>query len=261
MKTYILLSLSFALLCGASALKEEEAKRTAEFQSAVVSITRRFPPEKIGEKYITSSQGTAWFFQTRSHLITIEHVVTEPDLSKDGWTEVWLGQQNPDDPDDVRSERCEVRLLQIIPSEKGEGLALLELRQAFKWGKILEPAKEPCEEGDEVFSLGYVGGYLAYASGASHGIGKPDEAENTREGIPLYELTDNIDRQSFNSGASGSPILNTKGKVVGVASILLGHEYYSVSILGKNMEIGTAWGQPTHKAAPVDKLLNFKFPD
>lgn len=261
MKKHILLSLSFVLFCALSPLPDKEKERTAEFQSAVVSITRYFKPEEVTDPKRAGGQGTAWFFQARNYLITIEHVVTEPDMPKDEWTEVWLGQQSPDDHDNVRSERCEVKLLQIIPSEKGEGLALLELRQTFKWGKILEPAKEPCKEGEEVFSLGYVGGHLSYASGVSHGIGKPDVVEKAREGIPLYELTDNIDRQSFNSGASGSPILNADGKVVGVASILLGYEHHYISILGKDMETGTAWGQPTHKAAPVDKLLNFKFPE
>lgn len=258
MKTFALATISFVVLCGTSTIERQKVERIAEFESAVVSITRYFKPEEITDPKRVGNQGTAWFFETRSHLITIEHVVSNPPLSKDEWTEVWIAEQKSEDPDDVRTERCEVKLLQIIPSPKGEGLALLELRNAFKWGKILQLEREPEKEGEEVFSLGYSNGNLTYASGISHGIGKEGDVPETREGIPLYELSDNINRLSFNSGASGAPVFNTKGKVIGVVSILIGQEN---SFLGQDFKTGTAWGKPTHMATSTKILIDFKFPD
>lgn len=258
MKTLALTVVSFIVLCGSSATEEQEIKRTEEFKSAVVSITRYFTPEEIKDPDRVGNQGTAWFFMTRKHLVTIEHVVSDPPLSTDKWTEVWLLQQHGEKKEDVRTEKCQIKLLQILPNPKGEGLALLELKEVFKWGKVLLPEREMGEKDEEVFSLGYPDGCLSYAVGSFHGTCEANEEYKEREGLPLYELSNNIDRLSFNHGASGAPVLNTKGNVVGVLSTLFTQKCV---LLGQEIETGTAWGEPTHIAVSTTNLAKFKFPD
>ncbi len=223
----------------------------SNFVASVVSITRDFDTNTIlGSRYVGVFCGTAWFYNSNRFLVTVAHFSDDAHISATNWTDVTLMQEAANGWFVERKELIPVRLFATLTTSVGESLSVLELQRSFTNAQILHVRSARLQNDTPVTCLGYPNESLRFAEGMFRGVSS-DAFNGTPAGSYLYELFNEENRKIMCYGASGSPILDQHGEVVGVLDQML---YQDVSFAGAKIRTSTAWGQPNYAAIPIDAL-------
>lgn len=184
--------------------------------------------------------GTGWFLSPRK-IATAAHVARGLQLSTDSWARIDLGQQG-------LADRVDARIGQLVDANP-EKIAVIELRKPVRGAIPLSVRSAPLKPDEPILSVAYSGMRLRFAGGRF-----VDSPSSTRfPGAALFEIYDGTDRLVIDEGASGAPVLDCRGEVVGVITGTLSQE---VTIFARTMRISTAWQKPNVVGIPVGRLAN-----
>jgi hypothetical protein len=185
-----------------------------------------------------------WFLKEDEPVLAL-HVAKLLGLSNREWTPVEI-YQNERDPKIHRHQRMRARLLRTIPWGL-DGLAVLKLEEPFQGARPLAIRAEPLKPGEKIITPAYPGGLLELTTGHFLGIDLALSNESKQASYAI-EIDDN--RLALDSGASGAPVLDCRGRVVAAVSA----QVYLVSENG--LVEATLRGQHTNIAIPVTILLD-----
>jgi hypothetical protein len=206
---------------------------------SAVGITRHFDEQEMkAESGALGVRGTGWFLSPQM-MLTVAHVAEGMHLSRDDWKDVEIR-------DGEARQSIPVRLMRLFGS-RSEKIAVLELKDPFATGRILQIRTEPLERDEPVVSFGYPGNRLRFAEGRFVQYGADDDFP----GFALLELYDGNDRLAVDYGASGAPVLDCNGRVVAVVSNVLTQ---TIEIPSRAIRISTAWQMPNVISGPVQEI-------
>ena len=225
--------------------------------ASTVGITRYFTDEERPEPSIDGYRATAWFFRSPRYLVSIAHFVDDaPVLPRNEWRMVDVQQSDA-------SVRVKARLLSIV---KGfpEGLAVLELAEAFPRARPLKLRETPLSKNEPVRSIAYVDG-VRFATGKFSEVMSGGEIPTDHPfakvpaGSGLFEMWDirerRNDRYVLDHGASGAPIVDCDGNVAAVTSSILTQG--NMNLAGRTIRLTTPWGMANNTATLIQPLFDF----
>lgn len=186
--------------------------------------------------------GTGWF-SSASTIVAAAHVAEGLSLSHTDWVTVKLGNAEIKTGVDVRIARW----VDALP----EKIAILKLRRTVREAMPLTIRSQPLEADERVLSIAYSGLKLRFANGRF----VRNETESDLNGAALFEIYDGMDRLAIDEGASGAPVVDCHGKVVGVVT---GTLTQTVSMFSGTVRISTAWQKPNVVGIPVHRLASLK---
>ena len=233
--------------------RAELTLKATNYVHAVVCISPVFDDDTNGYSAKgRDASATAWFFNSNKFLVTAGHFVSDAGISTTNWTNVALMQEASNGWLVERNEVIPVRKFASVYVTVGESLAILELQRPFAGAQVLTVRNEPLTKDTPVMCLGYPDQNLCFAEGMFRGV-LSEEFNECPPGSYSYELFNEKIRLIMSRGASGSPILDVHGHVVGVLNYMMIRD-----VMG--MPTSTAWGYPNYTAIPIDGLKSSSVP-
>lgn len=240
--------LAFSFAC--ETVRAQECVSATKVAESVVSISRYFVDELSQE---SMPQGSAIFI-AQSELLSVGHLVRGLQLTHDEWSWVTIMQERLDGYYTITMRaRIKQSFAENLPVE--DGLHILELDREYPGSvRIAWLRMTPLVDGEPTIAVGYSGGERAFAWGtyvekaprlAYYAYGGPD--------FQGFELADGLDRYAIYPGASGGPITDCSGAVVGLISrvstreptpgiVLLLYQEAGVPVMRGHANV---WGVPT----------------
>lgn len=214
----LILAVAISLQLPSTRSAGAECINPKDYRDSVVEIVR------YNGYYNGYDGGSAWFYKNARMLVTAGHVANILLLSA-SWSKIevrqrkdWYTISETQYARILRIGRIEgADLREIVFLEKfvKEDVAIVELSDDFRGAKPLDIAKEQESDYRPLFSVAYPAGKLVFASGHS----LPSSLDNDYLGDYSYLLHINMRKPDLIRGASGAPILNCEGRVVGILTI------------------------------------------
>ncbi len=212
----------------------------------------------IGEgqqRRIEDSQklATSWFL-TQRQMLTIDHVSWGMKLSPYFSSDLVIFQRSLTSKEDVAAMWNEARITKSN-RRSPEAVHLVTLKQPVtKANPVKGIRTTPLRDDEPVFAVVYPRSKLHIAHGrfVAHGaFGK----QYRERGFALFELSDGENRAIVNHGASGAPVFDCDGLVVGTIAVKLVHTHLSDGTALKHPLIA-AKGLPNAAAVPAQAVLD-----
>ena len=169
-------------------------------------------------KVIGGPRGSAWFISD-THIVTVEHVAQLLLLSSHEWRSIAVGQQRLGD-ERFSIHHMPMRVAQVYHDDLAEPIFVLEMQRKLPWKvRTLRARTRPLEDREPTSGIGYTRGILNVGVGHYYeripGWAKDDLHD---ERYASFVMTDGTKLRALDSGASGGPILDCMGEVVGALS-------------------------------------------
>ncbi len=193
-----------------------------------------------GNDEATLVAGTGWFLSP-SRIVTAAHVADGLKLTPHSWAQINLGPKGD-------ADRVDARIGQLVDAHP-EKIAVIELSKPARGAMPLAVRSAPLKPDEPILSVAYSGMRLRFAGGRF----VDSEPATKFPGAALFEIYDGTDRLVIDEGASGAPVLDCRGEVVGVITGTLSQE---VTIFSRTVRISTAWQKPNVVGIPVESLAN-----
>jgi len=228
---------------GTTSEKCIDKESSAQSVAAITRYSRLYDDPNIVTVFGIEG-GSIWFLKDDEPVLAL-HVAKSLGLSNKEWTPVEIYQNEPE-AKIHRHQRIRARLLRTITWGL-DGLAVLKLEQPFQGARPLTIRTEPLTPGEKILTPAYPGGFLQLTTGYFLGL---DLALTSESKEASYAIEIEGDRLALDSGASGAPVLDCRGRVVAAVSA----QVYLVSDTG--LVEATLQGQQTNIAIPATVLLD-----
>jgi hypothetical protein len=245
----IFLALVLLILVTHARAADAEAPEHAD---RIVRITQYFTRAERAAAGSDGRSGTGWFCGSSKYLVTIGHMVTKPALPRREWVEIEISHCSDGTMETLKTHRVMVRLADLIDTP-GEDIAVIELQKPLFDVKPIPVSKDMPTAKSPSYCSGFTEGTLRHASGTFHRIGKDEDSPELND-FGLFEMYEGNDRLALDHGASGAPVLNTKGEVVAVLAIVKTGEVKMINGV-EPMRVSTSWGTPNQAATMIPKQL------
>jgi S1-C subfamily serine protease len=184
--------------------------------------------------------GSGWFHQSRQILITNDHVVAKLQLSDRAWRNVQLTTA------EAYSARTYVQtvLARVLARDTANDVALVQLDHPVMGVRRLDIKAGGVAGGEPLAIAGYPSGLLHFGTARASSAAQPIARYRQPRSQFAIDVQGDANLEAFSAGASGSPVLDCAGAVVGIFSNYIDERY--LSLFG-------AWGEqgkPTGRVFP-----------
>ncbi len=258
--------LIFATLIGSAHAQdthEHDPKRCVSASHIAKSVVR------ISGYYVDEMQrvhwdlGSAFFVTEGTEIMTVGHMAESLLITKDAWQLIEIFQERSDG---AYTFYVETRIKEVFTEglPHSDGLVILELKRPYLGPiEVAWLRQTPPISGEYMIGVGYTNGTLRSAWGnftpPTSGVSIL-RARDQR--FAAFELVAEADRNAIRPGASGGPIVDCHGAVVGAiarvhrwpepppGAVLFFYREYGIPIYRGNANV---WAVPIHPVA--DDLL------
>jgi S1-C subfamily serine protease len=235
-RTVMFVAASFAmLLAGNQGAAAGECADPRHYANHVVRIERT-ARDPAAQHWV----GSGWFHRSRQVLITNHHVASKLALTDRDWTPVLLTTGWPGSSQNL----AQVMRARLLARDSRADIALVQLDHAMMGVRRLSIRTSDVSPGEPLSIAGYAGGLLHV--GLAHAYSGSQPAIRYRQSASqiAIDVQGAANIEAFSPGASGSPVLDCAGSVVGTFSNYIDERY--LALFG-------AWGakgKPTERASP-----------
>jgi len=234
-----------ALIAGGRGAVAADCVDPRDYANRVVRIERVVRAAR-GRSWV----GSGWFYQSRQVLITNEHVVSALALGEQEWTNVLLQASRPGAAHGF-IQRTRAR---VLARDTRDDIALVLLETPVMGVSPLEIGTGDVSPGEPLAIAGYASGLLQFGSARAYTGRQPVARFRQPASQFAIDVQGNANRDAFSAGASGSPVFNCEGQVVGIFSNLIDDRYLSLFGVSGTRGRPAASVSPNAFAIRIEKL-------